>query len=87
MHLYRYRIDGTLENQVTKGRWALASAGGVAFWVRQALVGVDEKNDWMYFTALERSSIERHLYRAHADGSGFMRHLERAGNTSHFDVS
>jgi dipeptidyl-peptidase-4 len=73
MHLYRYRIDGTLENQVTKGRWALASAGGVAFWVRQALVGVDEKNSWIYFTALERSSIERHLYRVRPDGSGFMR--------------
>ncbi len=73
MHLYRYRMDGTLENQVTKGKWALASAGGIAFWVRQALVGVDEKNDWVYFTALERSSIERHLYRVHTDGSGFMR--------------
>ena len=73
MHLYRYRIDGTLVNQVTKGPWALASAGGIAFWVRRALVGVNEKNDWVYFTALERSSIERHLYRVHADGSGFMR--------------
>ena len=73
MHLYRYRIDGPLVNQVTKGPWALASAGGIAFWVRQALVGVDEKNDWVYFTALERSSTERHLYRVHADGSGFMR--------------
>jgi dipeptidyl-peptidase-4 len=37
MHLYRYRINGTLVNQVTKGPWALASAGGIAFWVRQAL--------------------------------------------------
>jgi dipeptidyl-peptidase-4 len=71
MHLYRYRTDGTLVNQVTKGKWALASAGGIAFWVHQSLVGVDEKNDWIYFTALERSSIERHLYRVHSDGSGF----------------
>ena len=71
MHLYRYRMDGTLVNQVTKGKWALASAGGVAFWVHQSIVGVDEKNDWIYFTALERSSIERHLYRVHSDGSGF----------------
>jgi dipeptidyl-peptidase 4 len=79
MHLYRYRNDGTLENQVTKGQWALASAGGIAFWVRQALVGVDEKNDWVYFTALEQSSIERHLYRIHADGSGFTRLTKEAG--------
>ena len=73
MHLYRYRFDGTLENQVTKGPWALASAGGIAYWVRQALVGVDEKGDWVYFTALERSSIERRLYRVHEDGSGLTR--------------
>ncbi|MGH9968228.1 MAG: prolyl oligopeptidase family serine peptidase, partial [Pyrinomonadaceae bacterium] len=79
MHLYRYRIDGTLQNQVTKGPWALASAGGIAFWVHQALVGVDEKNDWIYFTALERSSIERHLYRVHADGSGFTRISKELG--------
>ena len=86
MHLYRYRIDGTLENQVTKGPWALASAGGVAFWVRQALVGVDEKNDWIYFTALERSSIERHLYRVHSDGSGFTR-LSREAGTHRISMS
>jgi dipeptidyl-peptidase-4 len=79
MHLYRYRMDGTLANQVTKGQWALASAGGIAFWVRQTLVGVDEKNDWIYFTALERSSIERQLYRVHADGSGFMRISKEQG--------
>jgi dipeptidyl-peptidase 4 len=69
MHLYNYRMDGTLENQVTKGKWSLASAGGVAFWVRKALVGVDEKNGWIYFTALERSSIERHLYRIQTNGT------------------
>lgn len=79
MHLYRYRMDGKLENQVTKGPWALASAGGIAFWVRQAIVGVDEKNNWIYFTALERSSTERHLYRVHPDGSGFMRLSKEPG--------
>ena len=79
MHLYRYRMDGTLENQVTKGQWALASAGGGAFWVHQALVGVDEKNNWIYFTALEQSSIERHLYRVRPDGSGFMRLSKEPG--------
>src|ERR1041385_30555 len=79
MHLYRYRMDGTLENQVTKGKWALASAGGVAFWVRQAIVGVDEKNGWIYFTALKQSSIERQLYRVRPDGSGFMRISKEPG--------
>ncbi|HEX5703513.1 MAG TPA: S9 family peptidase [Pyrinomonadaceae bacterium] len=79
MHLYRYRMDGTLANQVTKGPWALASAGGIAFWVRQALVGVDEKNGWVYFTALERSSIERQLYRVRVDGSEFKRLSDESG--------
>jgi dipeptidyl-peptidase-4 len=79
MHLYRYRMDGTLENQVSKGPRPLASAGGVAFWVRQALVGVDEKNGWIYFTALEQSSIERHLCRIRPDGSGFMRVSKEPG--------
>ncbi|HEU4795890.1 MAG TPA: DPP IV N-terminal domain-containing protein, partial [Pyrinomonadaceae bacterium] len=79
MHLYRYRMDGTLVNQVTKGKWALASAGGLAFWVRQSIVGVDEKNGWIYFTAQEQSSIERHLYRIRPDGSGFMRISKEPG--------
>jgi dipeptidyl-peptidase 4 len=79
LHLYRYRMDGALENQVTKGQWALASAGGIAFWVRQALVGVDEKNGWIYFTALEQSSIQRQLYRVRPDGSGFMRVSKEPG--------
>jgi dipeptidyl-peptidase-4 len=72
-------MDGTLVNQVTKGPWTLASAGGVAYWVRQALVGVDEKNGWVYVTALERSSIERHLYRVHPDGSGLTRVSKEPG--------
>lgn len=79
MHLYRYRMDGTLVNQVTRGPWALASAGGIAFWVKQAIVGVDERNNWIYFTALEQSSIERHLYRVHPDGSGMTRISQEAG--------
>jgi dipeptidyl-peptidase-4 len=79
MHLYRYRMDGTLENQVTKGKWALANAGGVAPWVHQAIVSVDEKSGWIYFTALEQSSIERHLYRVRPDGSGFMRISKEQG--------
>lgn len=73
MHLYRYRMDGTLVNQITKGDWAVASSGGLPFWVRKAIVGVDEKNDWIYFTALKDSSIERHLYRTRSDGSGLRR--------------
>jgi dipeptidyl-peptidase 4 len=71
-HLYRYSMDGRLVNQVTRGSWAMASSGGVS-WVRQAVAGIDETNGWVYFTAMERSSIERDLYRIKLDGSGLTR--------------
>ena len=38
MHLYRYTLDGKLENQVTSGDWAMASNAGGFFWVRQSVV-------------------------------------------------
>jgi dipeptidyl-peptidase-4 len=71
-HLYRYTMDGHLVNQVTRGKWALASSGGVP-WVRRSVVGIDEADGWVYFMALERSSVERHLYRIKLDGSGMTR--------------
>ena len=72
-HLYRYTMDGRLVNQVTRGRWSMASSGAGVFWVRQAVVGIDEAGGWVYFTALERSSVERHLYRIKLDGAGLKR--------------
>ncbi len=79
MHLYRFTMDGKLVNKVTNGNWAMASSGGVAFWVRQAVTGIDEKNDWIYFTALKDSSIERQLYRVKSDGNGLQRISDVAG--------
>ncbi|HEX8175523.1 MAG TPA: S9 family peptidase [Pyrinomonadaceae bacterium] len=78
-HLYRYTTDGRLVNQVTKGPWAMASSGAGAFWVRQAVAGIDEAAGWVYFTALERSSVERHLYRVRLDGSGMTRLSSESG--------
>ncbi len=72
-HLYRYTLDGRLVNQVTRGPWSLASSGAGVFWVRQAVTGIDEAGGWVYFTALERSSVERHLYRSKLDGTGMTR--------------
>ncbi|MEX1138100.1 MAG: DPP IV N-terminal domain-containing protein [Bacteroidota bacterium] len=77
-HLYRFRIDGTLVNQITKGPWALSSSGPV-FWVRKAITGVDEKNGWIYFSAQEKTSLEKHLYRIRADGSAMKRLTEGDG--------
>ncbi|MEX2088647.1 MAG: DPP IV N-terminal domain-containing protein, partial [Bacteroidota bacterium] len=78
-HLYRFTLNGKLVNQITKGDWALSSSGPV-FWVRRAIAGVDEKNDWLYFTGLEKSSLEKHLYRIKFDGSG-MRRLTQGDGT------
>jgi dipeptidyl-peptidase 4 len=73
MHLYRYAMDGTLVNKITNGDWAMVSSGGNVFWVRQGVTGIDEKNDWIYFTALKDSSVDRNLYRIKSDGSGMER--------------
>ena len=73
MHLYRYAADGTLVNQVTKGDWAMVSSLGGAYWVRQAVVGIDQAKSWIYFTALKDGSVERQLYRINSDGSGLKR--------------
>ena len=78
-HLYLYRLDGTLVRQVTDGNWAIASSGGGVFWLRQAVCAIDESKGWIYYTGLEESSIERHLYRIRLDGSGRERVTLRAG--------
>jgi dipeptidyl-peptidase-4 len=77
-HLYLYENDGTLVGQVTRGEWALRASASV-FWLRQTVAHIDEKNDWVYFTALAKSSIEKHLYRVHMDGSGMERLTDEDG--------
>ncbi len=72
-HLYRYSMDGELVNQITKGDWAVRSASGGVFWLRQAVQAIDEKSGWVYFTALEKSSVEKHLYRIKMNGSQMQR--------------
>ncbi len=57
-HLYHYDFQGKLISQITKGKWQVSS-----------LLHVDEENDWLYFTANEKSTLERHLYRIKLDGS------------------
>lgn len=81
-HLYRYTLEGKLVNQITKGDWAIHSAGGGVFWLRQAITSIDEKNGLIYFTALEKSSIERHLYRVRFDGSAMERLTKEDGTHS-----
>ena len=79
MHLYRYSMDGKLVNQVTKGNWAIHSSGGGVFWLRKAVEAIDEKEGQIYFSALDKSSIERHLYRINFDGTAMERLTKEDG--------
>ena len=72
-HLYRFTLKGDLVNQITKGDWAMCSSGGGAFWVKRAVTGIDEDAGWIYFTSLEKSSLERQLYRIRLDGKNMDR--------------
>ncbi|CUS80437.1 dipeptidyl-peptidase-4 [Candidatus Kryptonium thompsonii] len=51
LHLYLYRIDGKLINQITEGTFEI-----------DQLCFVDEKNRKIYYTSTEVSPLERHLY-------------------------
>ena len=72
-HVYRYTMDGKLVNQVTKGEWAIRESEYHDPGPGRAVVGIDEKNDWLYFTAQEKSSIEHHLYRIRLNGKRLQR--------------
>jgi dipeptidyl-peptidase 4 len=61
-HLYVYSIDGKELGQITKGDWEVT-----------AVDGVDEAKSLVYFSATEKSVLERHFYRVGLDGSGFTR--------------
>lgn len=79
-HIYRYNMDGTMLNQVTKGPWALRGYTNTSFWVRQAIAAVDESKGWIYFAANKKSSLERQIYRVQPDGSGLQQVTAAEGN-------
>jgi len=66
-HLYMYDMDGELSHQITSGDWALRPSGGVRGMDR-AVAHIDEANEVIYYTSLEKASTERHLYRIDMDG-------------------
>lgn len=77
-HLYRYNMDGELVNPVTRGNWAVKPSGGPAGMDR-AVSHIDDAAGSVWFTALEKDSTERHLYRIGIDGSGLERVTRRDG--------
>ena len=67
-HLYLYDLEGKQTAQLTKGDWEVA-----------AVSAVDEAKNVVYFSATEKSPMERHLYRIGLDGSGFARVTKEDG--------
>jgi dipeptidyl-peptidase-4 len=67
-HLYLYDLGGKQLAQLTKGDWEVAG-----------LDGVDEAKGLVYFTATEKSPLQRQLYRVALDGSGFARLTKEDG--------
>src|SRR5260370_5650264 len=67
-HLYLYDVGGKQLAQLTKGDWEV-----------EAVDAVDEAKDFVYFTATEKSPLERQLYLVALDGSGFARLTKEDG--------
>ena len=67
-HLYLDDLDGKQLAQLTKGDWEVA-----------AVDGVDEAKGLVYFTATEKSPLERQLYRVALDGSSLARLTKEDG--------
>jgi len=72
-HLYLYTSDGRPLNRITKGNWAVRGPFQTSFWNGRSVVAIDELNQWLYFTGLEKSPQERHLYKIRLDGSRMQR--------------
>jgi len=83
-HLYRFAPDGTLRNAVTKGDWAVR-AGRFSGAARRS-AGADGAHGVVYFSATEKSPLERHLYRIGLDGTG-MKRLTREDGTHRVEFS
>jgi len=75
MHLYLYDYDGKLIKQLTAGAWIVTE-----------LNGVDEANDLVYFTATQKSVLERHLYRLNLQ-SGAMSQVDSLSGTHHVIIA
>ena len=67
-HLYLYGLDGKEIAQITKGDWEVTGVDSL-----------DEAKGIVYFTATEKSPIERQLYRVNLEGSGFAQISKEAG--------
>jgi dipeptidyl-peptidase-4 len=67
-HLYLYDISGKQLTQLTRGNWEVTCVNTV-----------DEARGVIYFTATEKSPLERHLYKINLDGSEMTRITQLPG--------
>ncbi|NQV51282.1 MAG: S9 family peptidase [Candidatus Marinimicrobia bacterium] len=67
-HAYIYDYQGNLIQQVTRGDWEITE-----------IVGVDEKESWLYFYGKKESPLEQHIYRVKLDGTTVTRISPQAG--------
>ncbi len=67
-HLYLYDLAGKQLAQLTKGDWEVTQ-----------IEAVDEAKGLIYFSATEKSPLERHLYRVSLDAAGFSRITKETG--------
>ncbi len=83
-HLYLYNNDGTLRNAITAGDWAVRGPTQIGFWYGKSVVHIDEKRGTVYFTSIEKSSLERHLYSIGLNGGNKRRLTKKDGFHSVF---
>ncbi|WP_425392763.1 DPP IV N-terminal domain-containing protein [Ekhidna sp.] len=74
-HYYLYNLDGSLENQITKGSFEASS-----------MVGLDQKKNKLYYISTEDSPLERQLYVVSLSGKGKKKLTNKAGY-SYVDMS
>ncbi|UXP33710.1 S9 family peptidase [Reichenbachiella agarivorans] len=72
-HYYLHRMDGQMQNPITKGNWEA-----------EEFVGLDQssKTPVLYYISTEGSSMERHLYKVDIKGKGKMKLSTKAGTNS-----
>jgi dipeptidyl-peptidase-4 len=73
--IYLYDISGNLVRQLTDARLPV-----------NRVVGVDEKEGWIYFTGQENRGMESYLYRVAMDGEGFEK-LSKGTGTHYISLS
>lgn len=70
-HLYLYNTDGTLLKQITSGSWFVDD-----------IIGLDSKEEVVYFTANKDETIGRHVYSFNLKTNKLMKHTITNGTHS-----